>query len=180
MLSDVLQENVHDHVSEIHEDPFRGRRAFDAQRPVTLSGKDAVDVIRNCPGLALRFPGTQHEIVCNGGQFGDMQDEDIGGLLVEDRPRYRESLGLSFRCDRCPPSRDRVELYRIQRMGATRLPRCGPAECVVEFRMRRYDRAEAAVRSALLRLEPERGGDAPSRGRARRACRDQQGERAAL
>ena len=130
MLTDVFEENVYDYVAEIHEDPFRGRRAFDAQRVMTLRGENSVDVIRNRPGLALRIPGTQDEIICDGSQFGDVQDEDIGGLLVEDRLCYRESFGLSFRCDRCPPSRDRVELYKIQQMGATRLPDCGLLGCV--------------------------------------------------
>lgn len=131
MFTDVLQENVHDHIAEIHEDPFRGRRAFDAERPVTLRGENSVDVIRNRPSLALRIPRTQDEKICDGRELGDVQNEDIGGLLVEDRPCYREGFDLSFLCDRCPPSRDRVELYKIQQMGATHLPGCDLPGCVV-------------------------------------------------
>jgi hypothetical protein len=65
VLADILEENVHDHVPEVHEDPFRGGRTFDAERSVSLCGENAVDVIRDRAGLTLRFPGTQHEIVCN-------------------------------------------------------------------------------------------------------------------
>ena len=131
MFADVFEEYVHDHIAEVHKDPFRGRRAFDAERPVALRGEDAVDVSRNRPSLALRFAGAQDEIVSDRGQCSDMEDEDIAGLLVENRPCYREGLGLSFRCDRCPPSRDRAELYKIRQTGATRLPDCDPRGLVV-------------------------------------------------
>lgn len=65
MFTDVFQENVDDHIAEIHEDPFRGAGSFNAQRSVTLSRKDSIDVIRNRSSLALRVPGTQHEIICD-------------------------------------------------------------------------------------------------------------------
>ena len=125
MVTDVFQENVDDHIAEIHENPFCGSRAFNAERAMALSGQNSVHVVRNRSSLALRVSGTQYEKICDGSQLGDMQDEDIGGLLVKNRPCYREGLGLSFRCDRCPPSRDRVELYKIPQVWATHPPGCG-------------------------------------------------------
>lgn len=122
MFTDVFQKNVDDHIAEIHKNPFRRAGAFNAERSMALSGQNSVNVVRNRSSLALRVSGTQYEKICNGSQLGDMQDEDIGGLLVENRPCYREGFGLSFRFDRCPPSRDRVELYKIQQGGATRPP----------------------------------------------------------
>lgn len=53
VFADVFQEYVHDHIAEIHQDPFRGRCAFDAERPVALLGEDAVDVSGNGASLAF-------------------------------------------------------------------------------------------------------------------------------
>jgi hypothetical protein len=53
VFANVFQKDVHDHIAEIHENPFRGRRAFDAERPMALLGEDAVDMSGNCPSLAL-------------------------------------------------------------------------------------------------------------------------------
>ena len=125
MFTDIFLENVHDHIAEIHKNPFCGAGPFNAERVMALGGQNSADVVRYRSSLALRVPGTQYEKICDGSQLGDMQDEDIGGLLVKNRPCYREGLGLSFRCDRCPPSRDRVELYKIPQVWATHPPGCG-------------------------------------------------------
>ena len=58
MFTDVFQKNVDDHVAKIHENPFCRAGAFNAERPMALSGQNSVDVVRNCSSLALRVPGT--------------------------------------------------------------------------------------------------------------------------
>jgi hypothetical protein len=65
VLTDVFEKNVHHHVGEVHEDPFRGCRAFDTERFFPLSRQDAVDVSSNRPSLALRFAGTENKIICD-------------------------------------------------------------------------------------------------------------------
>jgi hypothetical protein len=65
VLTDVLQEDVHHHVAEVHQNPFRGRCAFDAERPLALSRQEAIDVGGDRSSLALRVAGTEYEIVCD-------------------------------------------------------------------------------------------------------------------
>ncbi len=65
MFTDIFQENVDDHIAEIHEDPFRGSRAFNAERAMALSGQNSVHVVRNRSSLALRVSGTQYEKICD-------------------------------------------------------------------------------------------------------------------
>lgn len=131
VFTDIFLENVDDHIAEIHKNPFCRAGPLNAERAMALVGQNAADVVRYRSSLALRVPGTQYEKICDGSQLGDMQDEDIGGLLVKNRPCYREGLGLSFRCDRCPPSRDRTELYKIPQVWATDPPSCGLGGCAV-------------------------------------------------
>ena len=94
MLANVLLKDVGHHVAEVHDDPFRGRRPFDAQRSVTLGAEHITDMIGNRPSLAFGFSGAQHQIVGDGGEFRNVQDEDVCGLLVEDGSRDGKSFGL--------------------------------------------------------------------------------------
>jgi hypothetical protein len=65
MFTNVFQENVDDHIAEIHKNPFRGARAFNAERAMALSGQNSVNVVRNRSSLALRVSGTQYEKICD-------------------------------------------------------------------------------------------------------------------
>jgi hypothetical protein len=65
VFADVFLEDVHDDVAEVHENPFGGCRAFNAERPLALSRQEAVDVSGDCPSLAFRFAGTENEIICD-------------------------------------------------------------------------------------------------------------------
>jgi len=50
-------------------------------------GQYAVNVIGNCSCLPIGLCRTQDQIIGDGGQFSDMEDEDVYGLLVEHGPR---------------------------------------------------------------------------------------------
>ena len=76
-------EDVDDHIHIIHEDPLRGQGAFDAERMDALSGEGAVDMFRDRAGLTVGFPGAEHQIIGNGGQLGDIEDDDVNGFLFE-------------------------------------------------------------------------------------------------
>src|SRR5262245_48793155 len=89
MMTGILAENMNDDVAEIHEYPLRRRLAFDAQCAGTRLGQHAVDMVGDRPRLPVRVGGPQHQIVSDGGQLRNMEDEDVRGLLVYHGPRNR-------------------------------------------------------------------------------------------
>lgn len=94
MFADVLLKDVSHHVTEVHDDPLGGRRPLHAQRGVALGTEHITDMVRNGASLTFRFSGAQHQIVGDGGEFRNVQDEDVCGLLVEDGSRNGKSFGL--------------------------------------------------------------------------------------
>lgn len=94
VFANILLKDVDDHVTKVHDDPFGRRRAFDTERSMSLRREHVAHMVRHCPRLTLRFHGTDDQIVSNRGQFGDMQDENIGGLFVQDGASHRESFCL--------------------------------------------------------------------------------------
>jgi len=72
--------------------------------------------------LAIRIRGTDDQVVGNGGQRGYLEDENVGGLLVEHGPCNREGRGPSCSCDYGPLGRDDFEVYKIPLWAATDLP----------------------------------------------------------
>jgi len=102
MLTGILPEYVSDHIAKIHEHPLRGVFAFDAQGSLARLGQDPINVIGNGPGLPIGFCRSQHQIIGDGGQFPDMEDKDVYGLLVEHGPCYGKGCGLRCSCDRRP------------------------------------------------------------------------------
>ena len=55
MLPDVLPENMDDDIAEVHQDPLRGPRTFDAQRFGASTREEAVDMVRDGTRLAIRI-----------------------------------------------------------------------------------------------------------------------------
>jgi hypothetical protein len=86
-MTRILPEYMDDDVAKIHEHPLRGRFSLDVQCTGTRLGQHPIDVIGDGSRLAVRISGTQHQIVGNGGQFRNVEDEDVRGLLVEHGPR---------------------------------------------------------------------------------------------
>src|SRR5574340_1157221 len=127
VFANILLKNVNDDVTKIHYDPFGRRGAFNAERGLSLRGEAVANMVGNRPSLALRFPGSDDQIVGDRSQCGDMQDQDIGGLLVQDGACTRESLILCFKYDRGPPCITPREVYRIRQGGATDLPEDCPS-----------------------------------------------------
>jgi hypothetical protein len=73
-------------VAEVHENPFCRGCAFHTERLMALRGEGSVDAVRDRADLPFRFTGTDDEVIGDRGQCGDMQDEDIGGFLIQRCP----------------------------------------------------------------------------------------------
>lgn len=102
MLTGILPKDVSDDIAEIHEYPLRGLLAFDAQGSLTGLRQDSIYMIGHGSGLPIGLCRSQHQIICDGSQFSDMEDEDVYGLLVEHGPCYGKGCGLRCSCDRRP------------------------------------------------------------------------------
>src|SRR5690349_22325114 len=122
MMTGILPENMDDHIPEIHEDPLRRGLAFDAHSAGSRLGQDTIDMVGDRSRLPIRVGGPQDEIIGDGGQLRNVEDEDVRRLLVEHGSRDGESCGLRCSCDRRPLSRYDVEVYRIPPQAATDLP----------------------------------------------------------
>src|SRR6185295_13737356 len=72
--------------------------------------------------LAIRIRRTYDQVVGNGGQRRYLEDENVGGLLIEHGPGNGEGRGPSCSCDYCPLGRDDAEVYKIPLRAATDLP----------------------------------------------------------
>lgn len=53
---------------------------------MALRGQGPVNAVRDGADLPFRFTGTDDEIIGDRGQCGHMQDEHIGGFLVQRCP----------------------------------------------------------------------------------------------
>jgi hypothetical protein len=94
---------MHHYVSEIHEDPIRGRDPFEAQREDSPARQDLIDMVRDRFDLTIRVARAQHEVIGDGGELRDVEDEDVFGLFFEGRLSDSDRFGLRLRYDRSPP-----------------------------------------------------------------------------
>src|SRR5688572_30538617 len=94
-------------------------------------------MIGNGARLAIRIRRADNQVVGNGGQRRDLEDEHVGGLLVEHGPGNGEGRGPSCSCDYGPLGRDDGEVYKIPLRPATDLPLRALGGCACECPMRR-------------------------------------------
>ena len=57
-------------------------------------GQRVIDVVGDRSCLPIRVCGSQDQIIGDGGQFRNLEDEDVRGLLIEHGPRDSEGRGL--------------------------------------------------------------------------------------
>jgi hypothetical protein len=122
MLPDILSENMGDDIAKIHENPLGGPHAFDAQRFGAGAREDTVDMIADGARLTIRIRRANDQVIGNGGQRRYLEDENVGGLLIEHGPSNGEGRRPSCSCDYGPLGRDDVEVYKIPLRAATDLP----------------------------------------------------------
>ena len=68
---------------EVEQDPVRGRHPLAADRPRVFSARSlGEDAVGDRIPLALGAAGADHEVVGEGGQRGQLEDDDVGHLLV--------------------------------------------------------------------------------------------------
>jgi len=140
MFPDILPENMDNDIAKIHQDPLRSPSAFDAQRFGAGSREDAADMVRDGTRLAIRIRRTYNQVVGNRGQWGYLEDESIGGLLIAHGPGNGEGPRPSCSYDCTPLGRDDVEVYKIPLRAATDLPQGVLGGLERECPMRRSDR----------------------------------------
>ena len=99
MLSDILSENMGDDIAIVHQNPLGGPRAFDAQRFGAGAREDTVCMIGDGTRLAIRIRRTYDQVVGNGGQRRYLENENVGGLLIEHGPGNGEGRRPSCSCD---------------------------------------------------------------------------------
>ena len=97
-------------------------------------------MIGNGTRLAIRIRRADDQVVGNRGQRCYLEDESIGGLLIEHGPGNGEGRGPSCSCDYGPLGRDDVEVYKIPLRAATDLPREALGGFASECPMRRSGR----------------------------------------
>lgn len=81
--TNVGQKDMGNNITEIHQDPPRCRRALDAQRRHPLDCQRVIDVLCNGANLAFGVSRTDDEIIGDGGQLTDVQDQDIFRFLLQ-------------------------------------------------------------------------------------------------
>ncbi len=103
MVPYVGPKDVRHHVAEIQQDPSGVGGALDAQGAATPARQRGVDVVGDGLDLTLGFSRADDQVVGDGGQLRNVQDEDVGGFLFQ--RRLGDRLGFYFRveCDRGPP-----------------------------------------------------------------------------
>jgi hypothetical protein len=122
MFPDILSENMGNDIAKVHQNPLRSPPAFDAQRFGARTGEDTADMVRDGTRLAVRIRRTYNQVVGNRGQWGYLEDESIGGLLIAHGPGNGEGRRPSCSYDCTPLGRDDVEVYKIPLGAATDLP----------------------------------------------------------
>ena len=103
VVTDVRSEDVRNHVAEVHEDPLGRRSTLDVQWTRVVAGDDGVDVVRDGFDLPVGVPRADDEVVGDGGQLRDVEDDDVGGFLLERCPGDCADLFFTLAYDRCPP-----------------------------------------------------------------------------
>src|SRR5919204_1524042 len=129
------REHVDDDRTKVEQDPVRLGRPLPGDRPNAIAPEQLQDAVGDGIDLALRAAGADDEVVGEGGQLAELEQHDVGRLLVLGRlddpssDLQRRSFG-----DRCRRAAGR------QAVGAPRpgegvghvrwvLPRTGPS-CV--------------------------------------------------
>lgn len=121
MSTDILPKNMGDDVAEVHQDPLGVPCTFDAARFGSGAREDAVDVIGDGAGLAIRIGRADDQVIGNGGQRRNLEEDDVGGFLVKHPPCNGDGRGSSCSCDRGPLGRDDAGVYKIPLGAATDL-----------------------------------------------------------
>ncbi len=99
MVSDIGSENMGYDIPEIHQDPLSRCGALHAERMMSLGRQHRVNVVGNSLHLSLGLSGTQDQIVGEGSQLRNVQDEDVGGFLFEGCPGDGPGFDLRIQCD---------------------------------------------------------------------------------
>src|SRR6478735_9452563 len=76
------REHVHDDGPEVHEDPVRFRGPLAADRLDALVAKRLEDAVGDRADLPLRPAGADDEGVSQGRELAQVEEHDVGGLLV--------------------------------------------------------------------------------------------------
>jgi hypothetical protein len=83
--------------------------------------EDLIDVIGDRLHLTLGLARAEHQVISDRGKLGDVENEDVFGLLFQGRRGDGDRFGLRLRYDRFPPDTTSFGLYRIQLGQATAL-----------------------------------------------------------
>ena len=73
---------MHDHIAQIHQYPFAGIFAFGAQHRSTRLFDLVVQVLGQCPGLAVGCSAHDHHSIEHAGQRLGVKDPDVLALDV--------------------------------------------------------------------------------------------------
>src|SRR5215213_9224116 len=76
------REDVDDDRPEVDQDPVRGRRPLPADRLRALIPQAADDAARDRLELPFGAAGADHEVVGHRRQLAEVEQDDVGGLLV--------------------------------------------------------------------------------------------------
>jgi hypothetical protein len=94
---------VYHDITKVHQDPLRGVHPFDAERACAMPREDLVDVIGDRLHLTLGLARAEHQVISDRGKLGDVENEDVFGLLFQGRRGDGDRFGLRLRYDRFPP-----------------------------------------------------------------------------
>jgi hypothetical protein len=77
----LLEEDVDDEVDEVQEDPARLAFSLSAQGPGSLGAAGALDRFGDGADLAVAVARADDEVVGDDQRLGDVEDDDVAGLL---------------------------------------------------------------------------------------------------
>ena len=76
-----LEEHVDDEVDEVEEDPARLTLSLAAQGAGAFGAAGALDLFGDGADLAVAVAGADDEVVGDDQRLGDVEDDDVAGLL---------------------------------------------------------------------------------------------------
>jgi hypothetical protein len=83
VIAHISLEDVDHDVGEVHEHPVRTGQTLDTQRELATPGQHLANMIRNRFDLTFRVAGTQDQVIGDGGELRDVENEDVFGLFLE-------------------------------------------------------------------------------------------------
>ena len=86
----LVDVDVNDDLDEVQEDPTAFALPFPADGLEIALGEDLLHLVRDRPNLPVGRARRDHEIVGDHDQVADLEDDDVGGLLLTGRPRGRD------------------------------------------------------------------------------------------